>query len=212
MDSQNLQDLAALKTIHKGKGTLAIILGIVSLFVCLGPISFICGIIAIIVGVNARKKSRKTVGTGGMVLGIIGVALSLIATVGVLLVFGGVGAGVLAPQYANYVEASNTSGDMQVCDTVRTAIMVAMTDPTIVAETESEALIQTFGDGYFYYLEDILAYDCAFSEYVLECLDVSSYNELADRISTVNNADIMVAFSYTDGVSVTISGTDIMVD
>ena len=43
--------------------------------------------------------------------------------------------GVMAPQLMKYVEKSRVSADTQVADTVRTAIMTAMLDPSVTAST-----------------------------------------------------------------------------
>ena len=74
--NQDLQETLYLKEVHKGKATSAIVFGIISLLGCCGPISMCSGIIAIIMGAKAKKLSRNTVGTGGLVLGIIGTILS----------------------------------------------------------------------------------------------------------------------------------------
>ncbi|MBQ3517419.1 MAG: hypothetical protein IJA29_09375 [Lachnospiraceae bacterium] len=74
--NQDLQETLYLKEVHKGKATSAIVFGIISLLGCFGPISMCSGIIAIIMGAKAKKLSRNTVGTGGLVLGIIGTILS----------------------------------------------------------------------------------------------------------------------------------------
>ena len=42
--------------------------------------------------------------------------------------------GVLAPQLIKYIEKTNVSNDVQVCDTLRTAITTAMTDNMVVAD------------------------------------------------------------------------------
>lgn len=73
-----LEDLMTLKLQYHSKGVVATVFGIISLIACLSPISLIAGIIAISVGGSTRKKSKGTVGTGGLVMGIIGTILSLI--------------------------------------------------------------------------------------------------------------------------------------
>lgn len=205
MTSQELQDLAALKQLHKGKGTAATIFGIISLLGCLGPIAFICGIIAIFVGANARKKSQKTTGTAGMVMGIIGVILSLIATALIILMF----AGVMAPQVANYADKAEATNDTYICDTVKTAITVALYDPSCQDE-ESLEFIEYYGDGYYYDVYAIYSDDCAFAETVKETIGYDSYDELCDALSS--EGAYGVEFSI-DGynVSTRISGTDIEV-
>ncbi len=40
--------------------------------------------------------------------------------------------GVMAPQLIKYIEKSKVSSDVQVCDTVRTAYVTALSDPDVV--------------------------------------------------------------------------------
>lgn len=40
--------------------------------------------------------------------------------------------GVLAPQLMRYIERSNVSADIQLCDSVHTALNIALTDPDVV--------------------------------------------------------------------------------
>lgn len=56
---------------QEGKGTAAMILGIVGLCIFLGPISLICGLIATFLGAEAYKRSNKTFGKAGKTMGII---------------------------------------------------------------------------------------------------------------------------------------------
>ena len=205
MNSQELQDLAALKQLHKGKGVTAIVLGIVSLLVCLGPISFICGVIAIIVGATARKKSRKTTGTAGMVMGIIGVLLSFIATIIIILMM----TGIMAPQMVNYMEKTEISSDTQICDTARTAIMTALYDPSCQDE-DSLDFIEYYGDGYYYDIYAIYSDDYAFAESVKEMLGYDSYEDLCDALSSDGAYGLEFSIDGYD-VSTRISGTDIEV-
>lgn len=75
-NNQELQETLYLKEIHKGKATSAIVFGVISLLGCFGPISMCSGILAIILGAKAKKLSKNTTGTGGLILGIIGTILS----------------------------------------------------------------------------------------------------------------------------------------
>ena len=43
--------------------------------------------------------------------------------------------GVMAPQLIKYIEKSKVSSDVQVCDTVRTAYVTALSDPQVVNAT-----------------------------------------------------------------------------
>ena len=72
---------------HSGKSTAAMVLGIISLFLCLGPISFICSIIATVLGSIAYKKSGKQLGKAGMTMGIISIVLWVLAIIAFIVLF-----------------------------------------------------------------------------------------------------------------------------
>ena len=50
--------------------------------------------------------------------------------------------GVLAPNLIVYIEKTNVSNDVQVCDTLRTAVKTALADPTVVTDP---AFVDPFG-------------------------------------------------------------------
>lgn len=70
-------------------------------------------------------KKQKSMGNKGFSL----VELIIVIAIMAILV------GVMAPQLMKYVEKSRVSADTQVADTVRTAIMTAMLDPSVTAST-----------------------------------------------------------------------------
>lgn len=70
-------------------------------------------------------KKQKSVGNKGFSL----VELIIVIAIMAILV------GVMAPKLMKYVEKSRVSADTQVADTVRTAIMTAMLDPSVTAST-----------------------------------------------------------------------------
>ncbi len=45
--------------------------------------------------------------------------------------------GVIAPQLIKYIEKSRQASDVQLCDTVKTAIVTATSDPAVVTANES---------------------------------------------------------------------------
>ncbi len=45
--------------------------------------------------------------------------------------------GVIAPQLIKYIEKSRQSADIQLCDTVKTAMTTAMSDPAVVTANET---------------------------------------------------------------------------
>ena len=205
--SQELQEKVALKQLHKGKGTAAIVLGIFSLLGCLGPISFICGIIAIFVGANARKKSKKTTGTAGMVMGIIGVIISMIVTV----LFIAMMTGIMAPQMISYTNKVDISSDTMMCDTVKTAMLVAFDDPTLLNDEASLDFLMEYCDGDYYDISVIYENHCGFARSVRDALGIYSYEELCDQLKSKDAETI--EFAVRDGeLLVRIPGTDIEVN
>ena len=94
MDGMNLD----LKEQNKGKSITALVFGIVSVIPCFGPIAFISGIVAIVLGVITLKKSEKQTGRAGLITGIIGTIISGII---LLICIISVVAGILAPQLMN---------------------------------------------------------------------------------------------------------------
>lgn len=194
------EEIYELKVQHKGKGTAAIIFGIISLIVCLGPISFICGIVAIILGIVAKKKSGNTTGTAGLVMGIIGVVLSLLLFAGML--------GIMGPQYVKYTGKANTSADMQLCDVVKTSIRVSLADNSVLQDKESAEFLVNYADGEYHSIYEIFASDCLFAESVKEGMDVYSYDELMQSVRTKGAETIMFCIDGYD-VTVKIAGTDI---
>lgn len=76
-------------TRDNGKGTAALVLGILSVVMCFG-IGVVLGVIAIVMGVQGRRAvaagtaDNGGAATAGMVLGIIGVSLTLIIGLGYL--------------------------------------------------------------------------------------------------------------------------------
>lgn len=204
MNSQELQDLAALKALHKGKGIAAIICGVISLIGCLGPISFICGIVAIVVGAIARKKSRKTTGTTGMVMGIIGVAISVICILGIVIMM----SGILGTQVMDYTQKAKASEDLMLCDTIGAAIVTVMIDPAIVTDEESAEFMEDYCNGGIFDVEIMFEEENEFTKSFRMIMGVDSYDELLDKVNSKNAESIEFE---VDGYSVyvRIPGTDI---
>ena len=56
--------------------------------------------------------------------------------------------GVMAPQLIKYIEKTNVSADVQLCDSVQTAITLALTDPDVLSATDnSQNQLSTLTDG-----------------------------------------------------------------
>ena len=49
--------------------------------------------------------------------------------------------GVMAPQLIKYIEKTNVSADVQLCDTVRQAIQTAWMDPTVVTKDDAATFL-----------------------------------------------------------------------
>lgn len=70
-----------------GLAIASLVLGIISLFVCLTWVAAICGVLAIIFGAVARNKVRDGTGAGegmakaGLIMGCIGLALDVLFTI-----------------------------------------------------------------------------------------------------------------------------------
>ena len=76
-----------------GKATAALVLGIISLIgICIPIAGIICGIIAIILAVMAKKEgSTDGKQKAGMILGIIGIVISIIMWIGYAVILAGSG-------------------------------------------------------------------------------------------------------------------------
>ena len=207
MTSQELQDRVALKQLHKGKGVAATILGIISLIGCLGPISFICGVIAIFVGANARKKSKKTTGTAGMVMGIIGVVLSLLTTLFIILGM----AGIMGPQLVSYVDKTEISNDTITCDMVRTALVTCMMDPSVISDEDAVEFIERYSDGDYYDIYVIYNEDNEFTRAFKDIIGIDSYVDFCDSLQSEGAYTVEFAIEDYYDVTVRIPGTDIEV-
>lgn len=79
-------------------------------------------------------KKQKSMGNKGFSL----VELIIVIAIMAILV------GVMAPQLIKYVEKTNVSNDVQVADSVRTAIQTAMLDPTVINDTTSQTELSTY--------------------------------------------------------------------
>ncbi len=58
--------------------------------------------------------------------------------------------GVMAPMLIRYIEKSNVSSDIQLCDTIKEAVNIARCDPDILKDDDSAAQIAYLEDGSLY--------------------------------------------------------------
>ena len=79
-------------------------------------------------------KKQKSIGNKGFSL----VELIIVIAIMAILV------GVMAPQLMKYVEKTNVSNDVQVADSVRTAIKTAVLDPSVISESASQTQLDGF--------------------------------------------------------------------
>ena len=99
-------------------------------------LSFFIPLAGLIMGiVDLAKKSGRKKG-----LSIAAVILSSFGLLWMLLLVG-----IMAPSLTKYIEKTNVSSDIQLCDTVRMAITTAMMDPSVIAGDYDS--IRFFSDG-----------------------------------------------------------------
>lgn len=55
--------------------------------------------------------------------------------------------GVMAPQLIKYIEKTNVSADIQLCDSVKTALEIAISDPVVLNDPSSKAYIDNLLNG-----------------------------------------------------------------
>ncbi len=80
--------------------------------------------------------------------------------------------GVMAPQLIKYIEKANVSADTQLCDTIHTAIFMALSDPAVFTDPDSQAAIRWYTDGpangAFYKVFDFVDDTTEFGRQVIE--------------------------------------------
>lgn len=116
--------------------------------------------------------------------------------------------GVLAPQLIRYVEKTNVSADTQLADAVKTAVTVAMMDPSVINAKDSSASMitaMTTATNLSY----LNGTGTKFQEAVWETLGVTSQASLETKIkSAYGGSGIQVQIVGANAVKVTILTTD----
>ena len=109
--------------------------------------------------------------------------------------------GVMAPQLIKYIEKTNVSSDVQLCDSVREAMQTAMMDPSVIAASSNGIpAAGTSGTATF-------SGTSAFDEAVEEILGTDTPgNQL--KSSAKNNSGVVTYVVGTNSVLVYITNSD----
>lgn len=86
--------------------------------------------------------------------------------------------GVMAPQLIKYVEKTNAANDVQVCDSIRSAIQTAMLDPTVVMDQT----YQVPQSGKF----SALTGGSKFDDTLKDILGVKDFKEMSNQLKSSN--------------------------
>ncbi len=111
--------------------------------------------------------------------------------------------GVMAPQLIKYIEKTNVSSDVQLCDTVREAIQTAMMDPSVInasnpgiPASSATAHTASFTSG-----------GSAFDDAVIEILGTATPGDQI-KSSAKNNSGVVTYKVGSNSVLVYITGSD----
>lgn len=89
--------------------------------------------------------------------------------------------GVMAPQLIKYIEKTNVSADVQLCDSVKTAITLAIADPNVLAATDNtQSQLNNLMNGNAYNL-DTFNLDTEFTRAVKETLGFDPFTPTGAR-------------------------------
>ncbi len=107
--------------------------------------------------------------------------------------------GVMAPQLIKYIEKTNVSSDTQLCDTVKSSVVTAIMDPTVINST---------GYSFVNYTGNITGLNLGgeFVSAVEESLGCAR-TELADKLKSKDANQINVIIAGSNSVHVTIPGS-----
>lgn len=119
--------------------------------------------------------------------------------------------GVMAPQLIKYIEKTNISSDIQLCDTVATAITTAMSDPDVISNPTAALQISGLTDAGAEHRLDGFA-DTAFTDAVndivgVDIFDLNEQHKLM-RSKPAKSSGILVIYGVGNGVIVYISHSD----
>lgn len=118
--------------------------------------------------------------------------------------------GVLAPQLLKYIEKTNVSADVQLADSVKTAVQTAIMDPSVMEDAGYKTFVTTDFDTSTALTDANL--NCAAAEAAIkETLGVTGdLSTLASKVKSSTNGTptINILISTTNQVTVTIMNTD----
>lgn len=145
-------------------------------------------------------KKQKSIGNKGFSL----VELIIVIAIMAILI------GVMAPQLLRYIERTRVSSDTQVADTVRTAVVTAMLDPTVMSDATYNTDIAAFQAAGGASITSIGSN--AFGNAVAVTLGETSgtaitANWVAEQLTSEDAADIIIELVGTNNVRVTIQGS-----
>lgn len=166
------------KEVKAGPGALSII-GFIAAFLA-APVGFILSIIALV----RKDGKRKGFAVAGLIISVI---LTIIGVISAIVVFFGIiGAGVMAPQVVKYASESNLAQDLQLCSEIQSAMTVAALDPDVVGDLPESSSIPAN-------LEDLPEgkYRDAIEE-ILGC----SLEDLKYRVKSIEPEDTVILYKY----------------
>ena len=103
--------------------------------------------------------------------------------------------GVMAPQLIKYIEKTNVSNDVQICDSIRTAVKTAIMDPAVLAKNPT---LPASGDDLKW-----TQLDSAIQEEALDTLGVADITDLKLKSANADIANLKI--------KATGSGNDLLV-
>ncbi len=117
--------------------------------------------------------------------------------------------GVMAPQLIKYIEKSKVSSDTQLCGTVQTAIVTAMSDPEVNDATDYDSTVNTKWTNKNCTMGDLTTADTPGSA-ALEVIGETSGANVNSSLKSYGAKSNGIHFDVLDGnsVSVWIPGTD----
>ena len=133
------------------------------------------------------EKKQRTLNNKGFSL------IELIVVIAIMAIL----VGVLAPNVLKYVESSRESADKQVADTIRTAVMTALVDPSIDAKDIPDA-----GNGKA--LSAVCDTTNSFTKAVLSNAGVTQITELTSALKSKKLKDGTITVDITSENAVTV--------